>query len=235
MYKTNKKASVVKSVIFILSISIFSCNGNRNNKEVETITVSTDANSSSDFTKVDSTYFNYFQNLAGKKLYDIGRDATNNSYPGGVKTARYKADPKISMLEIIFKENSECKILFQPISNKEIVTKTVKWSFLFPNKILLEDNLFAKVEVTNNAFALSEDKFYDYFLIMKEIEVTNEGLRFDIRNTNRENFFVQYAIAENSGETNSQSDYALKIMNELNFDYKLVWRYLYYYGLTEGM
>jgi len=223
----------LNSFLFLLSLLIFSCNGNEkinteygssNDTEVQNTLLQ-------DSTQIDSTDFKKFKILIGQKLYDIGRDATDNSFPSGVKNARYKADIEGSELEIVFNENSECKISFQPTLHKEIVTKTTKWKFLFPNKIILEDNLFAKIEVTNNAFPLSEEKFYDYFLVMKDIEITDEGLRIDVRNTNRENFFAQYAIAEHSGEANNQSTYAQKILSELKFDYELVWRYLYYYGL----
>jgi hypothetical protein len=225
-----------KLTTFFLSILIISCD-NSTQQTNAAITQSIDTQSLGNNEKTSKNNYEsnnqniFFQSLIGKKLYDIGRDATENSYPNSQKSIRYQKNSEESQLEILFEKDSICQITFKPILHKEIVKKKIKWKYIYPDAIELENDLFAKIEVANNAYPLSQDKFYDYFLIMKEIKITKEGIQVDVRNTNRENFFAQYIVAENENKTSNEREYAHKILKELTFDYNLVWRYFYYYGL----
>jgi hypothetical protein len=177
----------------------------------------------------DSIRLIKYKKLLDRNLFDKGRIATANSYPGGKEEARYEI--KVDDSKLIFRLNSNftCNVTFQPDLHREVVKKSIGWSFADDNSIKLDKDVFAAVLVENRAYPLSRENFYEYILLKKDIQIINDELRLDIRNTNRENFFVQYLIAEQSGETNSKTAYALKLLNELNYDYKLVWRYIYIY------
>lgn len=179
----------------------------------------------------DSILLNKLNSILDKKLYDRGRIKTENSYPSGVSEARYQANVQESKLIITLRSDFICDIIFQPILHNEIVKKSVGWIFKNDNNIELSKDVFAVVPVKNAAFPNSEEQFYDYILVKKNIEIKDNELLFDIRDTNRQNFFVQYLVAEQSGETNNEADYALKLLNELSFDYQIVWRYFYFYGI----
>ncbi len=228
--------------IALLASLFYSCNSPLSSETDKNLDISKDQKStanvdpngvSDNLTKKqkDSILLNKLNSIIDKKLFDRGRIKTENSYPSGVSEARYQANEQESKLIITFKSNFTCDIIFQPILKNEIVKKSVGWSFKDDNHIELSKDVFAIVPVTNAAFPSSEEQFYDYILVKKNIEIIGNELLIDIRDTNRENFFVQYLVAEQSGETNNKADYALKLLNELSFDYQIVWRYFYYYGI----
>jgi hypothetical protein len=173
--------------------------------------------------------------ILGKTLYRKGYMATQHSYPGDIRSTSngpVKYSPKYDNSELIVTLNSDftCEMVFKPIGYREIVTKKTNWSLANNGEILLANDIFVKIQVTNADFPISEDPFYDYILIKKNIKIDNNELIIEERSTSRSHFFVQYLIAEQRGEAKNDLQYALKLLNELSFDYEMVTSYFYYYG-----
>jgi hypothetical protein len=183
----------------------------------------------------DSLFSEKIKSIIGKKLYRKGYMATDHSYPDDIRNTSngpVKYAPKKDDSELIVTLNSDhtCEFVFRPIGYKNVVAKTVKWAIGDNNEIVLSDNILVKVEVTNADFPISEDPFYEYILVLKNLKFENNEIIIEERSTSRSNFFVQLAIAQQSGEATNDVDYAYKLLKELKFDYEMVTSYKYYYG-----
>jgi hypothetical protein len=184
----------------------------------------------------DSIKLESVKQFFGNELYQKGWLATEHSYSEDRNTSangvvRY-TNPSIDESELIVKLNSDhtCEFTFKPIRYTSIVKKKAHWGFGNENEILLNENVFAKVPVTNADFPLSEEPFFEYCFISKRIKLDGKEIVLDQRHTSRSHFFIQFEIAKQSGDATNDEKYAYKILNELSFDSDMLTQYLNYYG-----
>jgi hypothetical protein len=228
---------ILKKFILLISIAtfIFSCKSANN--DLKTVVDTPAIQSQPVLTKEqsDSLFLQELSPLFGKKLFRKGYLATKNSYPDDIQNTingpfRYAGSIEQSEVVLTIYKDKTCEIIFKPIGHKQVVSKIVNWEIGDNNTLNLSEDVFAKIEVTSADFPLSEDPFYDYILIMKNIKFGNNEIIIEERNTSRRNFFVQLAIAEQSGEAKSDIQYAMKLMREMTFDYQMVTSYIGYYS-----
>lgn len=229
-----------KFLLVLITFYFLSCSGNSNNNiteetntqalvvEPEVVKLTTQ--------QIDSIKQAQVKQFFGKKLYNKGWMATSHSYPDDINRSsngvvKY-TNPSIEESGLVLKINSDhtCEFTFKPIRYKSIVKKKAHWEYGSENELLLDEDVFAKVEVGNADFPLSEDPFYDYILISKKIQINGNEIALDQRSTNRSHFFIQFEIAKQSGEATNDEEYAYKILNDLSFDYEMLTQYINYYG-----
>jgi len=232
----------MKNFLFFLAfVALTSCGGSDSAATADTVAAMNSNNESNietpQLTKEskDSLFLEKLQPLFGKSLYRKGYLATDHSYPDDIRSSYngpVKYSGSVDESEMIFTLNKDytCEFIFKPIGHKNIIKKTATWILGDNNTIILSKDVFVKVEVSNADFPLSEDPFFEYILILKNIKLDNNEFVIEEHNTSRSHFFVQLAIAEQSGEATSDLQYANKILHEMSFDYEMVTSYFYYYG-----
>jgi hypothetical protein len=182
----------------------------------------------------DSIRSESVKGVVGRYLHERGFEATDHTLSDDARMANggvylYNSPPYEESLVIRFNKNKTAEFVFHPIGGLETVTKKVHWK-VENGLIQLESDIMVKVPVKNADFPLSEDPFYEYILIKREVRVDGTYAIIDERETSRSNFFVQLEIARQRGEANSDIDYARKLLEELSFGTDMVTRYLYHFG-----
>jgi hypothetical protein len=169
-----------------------------------------------------------------RNLYESGWSSTEHSLDGDIETSKgniveYNSSVTFENgIAFILNSDYTYRMDFKPPRYQKVVSVSGTWKFIDNNYLEFDKDIFVSIPVTSADFPISEEQFYEYYLIPKKVQIYNGYLVLDKRSTNRNTFFVQLAIAQQTGNINADS-YAYKSLSELSLDKGLVTQYLGYY------